>query len=127
MNRLHRTGLLLALCGLALSPAAFAQQHDMHAMMDSDGNGAISAAEHAAAAQKMFEKADADGDGSISADEMKAMHGNMMGAMQGHRMGHGKAGHAMPGHAGMACDCPCGTPGATEAPAAPAAGDAGHH
>ena len=82
MNRSNRTGLLLALCGLALSPAAFAQKHDMHAMMDSDGNGAISAAEHAAAAQKMFAKADANGDGSVGADEMKAMHQQMMERMR---------------------------------------------
>lgn len=109
MNRSNRTGLLLALCGLALSPAAFAQKHDMHAMMDSDGNGAISAAEHAAAAQKMFAKADANGDGSLGADEMKAMHQQMMG-----------------GHGDKACDCACCNKKAGEAPPA-SASHADHH
>lgn len=130
MTRSTRTGLLLALCALAMSPAAFAQQHDMpamhdmHAMMDADGDGAISAAEHAAGAQKMFQMADANGDGSISADEMQAMHGRMMG---GHAMGGHAMGHAMMDHGDKACDCPCKTDAdAGEAPAAPA-GHAAHH
>lgn len=42
--------------------------------MDGNKDGMISAAEHAAAAQAMFEKADANHDGMVSADEMKAMH-----------------------------------------------------
>ena len=87
MKRSIKAGLLLAIGAISLSAATFAQERPMHAMMDTDGDGAISAAEHAAGAAAMFAKADADADGSISADEMHAMHGRMMGAAA-----HGKAG-----------------------------------
>ena len=59
----------------------------MHAMMeahmqamDSDHDGRITAAEHAAAAQAMFTRADANHDGYLSQDEMKAAHDAMKGA-----------------------------------------------
>lgn len=116
MNRSTRTSLLLAIGALALSSAAFAQDHSMHAMMDADGDGAISAAEHAAGAAKMFAKADANGDGSVSADEMKAMHAHMMGKM-------GTAGDR------KACDCACCKADSDKPMAMPAdhAGHDGHH
>lgn len=43
-------------------------------MMDTNKDGMISGAEHAAAAQAKFVKADANKDGMVSAAEMKAMH-----------------------------------------------------
>ena len=85
MSKLIRSTLFLALLGAAcLSPMALAQQHDMAAMMDADGNGSISAAEHASAAAAMFAKADADHDGNLTRTEMQAMHAGM----EGHGMGH---------------------------------------
>ena len=65
------TTLFCLLGALALAPAASAQHHDMSkhheaghdmprhggmAMMDADGDGAVTAAEHAAGAQVMFTK-----------------------------------------------------------------------
>ncbi len=46
--------------------------------IDTDGDGRISAAEHAAGSQKMFGKMDADGDGKITAAEMQAGHDKAM-------------------------------------------------
>ena len=40
--------------------------------MDTDGDGAVSAAEHAAGAQEKMSKLDADGDGNISQAEFGA-------------------------------------------------------
>ena len=92
----------LALLGAAsYVPSALAQDHghrmpshDMMAMMDPDGDGRVSAAEHAAGAQAMFEKADADKDGSLSHEEMMAAH-----------KPKGMEGHAMHGDKKMSCDC----------------------
>lgn len=94
MNRpIHRTLLpALFLSMMGLSTAALAQHHDMAGKMDGDGDGRVSAAEHAAAAQAMFDKADADHDGSLSAGEMQAMHAGM-------------ASHDMAGGKKMACCC----------------------
>ena len=110
--------LVLAAGLLALSPLALAQesaapaspQSPMQATMatmDADGDGAISAAEHAAG-------------------DMHALHARSMG---GHAMlGHAMPGHAMSGH-GMGdgeCACPC-CKGA-DAGAKPMPDDhAGHH
>ena len=99
MARSNRMPLLAAFLGAMLaSPAVLAQHHDMHGMMDADGNGAVSAAEHAAAAQAMFDKADANHDGSLDADEMKGAHAGMAK----HDMGDGEK--------KMACGC-CGGDG----------------
>jgi Ca2+-binding EF-hand superfamily protein len=46
-------------------PASFAG-------MDADGDGAISGAEHADAAKRMFDEMDADDDGNVTAEEMDA-------------------------------------------------------
>ena len=71
----NRMPLLVAsLAALMVAPVALAQHHDMLGMMDADGNGAVSAAEHAAAAQAMFDKADANHDGSLDAGEMAGAH-----------------------------------------------------
>lgn len=45
--------------------------------IDTDGDGRISAAEHAAGSQKMFAKMDADGDGKVTSAEMQAGHDKM--------------------------------------------------
>ncbi|MDB6169167.1 MAG: hypothetical protein JWM88_2031 [Verrucomicrobia bacterium] len=42
--------------------------------MDTDGDGRISRAEHAAGAKKMFDEMDANHDGVVTADEMDARH-----------------------------------------------------
>lgn len=46
--------------------------------IDTDGDGAISAAEHEAGAKKMFEKMDKDHNGKLSAAELQAGHDQMM-------------------------------------------------
>ncbi len=69
---------LLMLC-LAVSPCAFADDKSSHAAMDSDGNGRVSATEHAAGARRMFEQMDADRDGIVTATEMRAAHASLTG------------------------------------------------
>ena len=49
-------------------------------MMDTDKDGKVSAAEHAAGAKAMFEKMDANKDGKVTADEMTASHEAVTGA-----------------------------------------------
>ena len=46
--------------------------------MDTDGDGKLSAAEHAAGANEMFGKMDKDGDGKLSKAEMNEGHDKMM-------------------------------------------------
>src|SRR5881394_3362726 len=48
-------------------------------MMDTNGDGKISADEHAAGAKKMFDKMDANHDGKVTADEMAAAHQKVTG------------------------------------------------
>jgi hypothetical protein len=52
---------------------------DTFASMDTDGDGRVSEAEHAAAARKMFATMDANGDGSVTATEMEAARGKVSG------------------------------------------------
>ncbi|HWA28399.1 MAG TPA: hypothetical protein VG734_22305 [Lacunisphaera sp.] len=77
MNQ-SKTKIPLALaCGLALLalPAAKANEGaDKFKMMDSDGDGRITRAEHAAGAHTMFGKMDANNDGIVTAEEMDASH-----------------------------------------------------
>ena len=67
---------MVAACGFALCllPAAFAENHaDKHfKMMDANGDGKISRAEHAAGAKQMFAQCDANRDGVVTAAEMDA-------------------------------------------------------
>ena len=58
--------------GMGLSPA------DRLEMMDRDGDGRISAAEHAAGTQALFNQADTDNDGNLSMAERAAHHAEMM-------------------------------------------------
>jgi Ca2+-binding EF-hand superfamily protein len=75
MNTLGRTSLILA-CSLALcaAPRALANSHaEQHfKMMDANGDGKVSRAEHAAGAKKMFQQCDANRDGIVTAKEMDA-------------------------------------------------------
>jgi Ca2+-binding EF-hand superfamily protein len=70
-----------ALCAL---PAAFAgTDADKHfKMMDANGDGKISRAEHAAGAKQMFNQCDANHDGVVTAAEMDAAT-----AAQGEKLG----------------------------------------
>jgi Ca2+-binding EF-hand superfamily protein len=82
----------LAPFGLAMSfglvvPASALAGDDKPApqfkMMDTNGDGKISADEHAAGAKKMFEMMDADKDGKVTADEMTAAHAKITGKKSG--------------------------------------------
>ena len=53
------------------------------ALMDRDGDGRVSAAEHAAGTQALFDQADTDNDGNLSAAEMTAHRALMMKRGQG--------------------------------------------
>ncbi|MES2697525.1 MAG: EF-hand domain-containing protein [Verrucomicrobiota bacterium] len=66
------TASALTLCAL---PSAFAGSHgDKHfKLLDADGDGKITRAEHAAGAKQLFAKCDANGDGIVTAAEMDAM------------------------------------------------------
>jgi Ca2+-binding EF-hand superfamily protein len=74
------SGLVVAMViGLAAaSTFAHDKGADMMAQVDTNHDGSISAAEHAAHAQAMFEKMDANHDGMVSKAEMdagmKSMH-----------------------------------------------------
>jgi Ca2+-binding EF-hand superfamily protein len=57
--------------GIALAGGDKQGQHSMH-MMDKDGDGKITSAEHATGAQEMFAKMDANQDGRVTATEMDA-------------------------------------------------------
>ncbi|MDB6126710.1 MAG: Calcium-binding EF-hand-containing protein [Verrucomicrobia bacterium] len=68
---------LTAACAAALllMPRAFANDADSKfKMMDTDGDGRVSRAEHAAGAKQMFDKMDANHDGYVTAEEMQAYH-----------------------------------------------------
>jgi Ca2+-binding EF-hand superfamily protein len=71
----QRTAILVT-CSFALCavPAAFAgKDADKHfSMMDKDGDGKITRAEHQAGAKKMFTQCDANHDGIVTASEMDA-------------------------------------------------------
>jgi len=108
MRPARQTLLCLALLGAAIGTPALAQDHAAHdmashgmpahdmpshgmfAMMDADGDGRVSAAEHATAAQAMFDEADANHDGAIGHEEMMAAHAPSHPGMAGHAMKDGK-------------------------------------
>lgn len=48
-------------------------------MMDTDGDGKVSAEEHATGVRRMFESMDADHDGKVTAAEMDEAHARMAG------------------------------------------------
>lgn len=75
MNLSKRTQLVVV-CGFALGAgwsALSAKDAAEHfKMMDANGDGKVTHAEHAAAAKKMFTQCDANGDGIVTAAEMDA-------------------------------------------------------
>lgn len=78
---LRLVGVLAAAALLGLPVGRPADAHDDGAMfkkMDSNGDGKVSADEHAAGARKMFETMDSNKDGKVTAAEMTAAHGKMM-------------------------------------------------
>jgi len=81
MKHTHLAAALsVGLLALSLSATAGDKMGDMHdpmKMMDSNGDGMLSAAEHAAGAKAMFDKMDADHDGSVTTTEMDAAHKGM--------------------------------------------------
>lgn len=74
MKNLRICMVTLALGGA--SSFAFANENhgDMMKTMDSNGDGAISADEHAAGAKAMFDRMDANKDGTVTAEEMENAH-----------------------------------------------------
>jgi len=75
--------MIVATGAMLLVPAlAMAGDDNKAKMMDTDGDGAVSSAEHAAGAQKMFTAMDANKDGYVTAAEMDA-HWAAKGAKDG--------------------------------------------
>ena len=68
---MKRNKLMMVLGAMLLVPA-LASADDKFKQMDTNGDGAISSAEHAAGAQKMFTAMDTNKDGYVSAAEMDA-------------------------------------------------------
>lgn len=94
---LSASTLGIALFGVMASTNAFAgdegMSHDrMMKAMDSNGDGMVSAAEHAAWAKARFEKMDANHDGNVSKAEWDAG----MQHMQNRRMKHKMKSDSMP-------------------------------
>jgi hypothetical protein len=81
-NLMCSVGLVVA-GGVFGSQAVFAHDHDdkkgddMMMKADTNHDGMISAAEHAAYAQQMFNDADTNHDGMLSKDEIEAAHKKM--------------------------------------------------
>lgn len=90
--RKRHLGIAAMLAGLAMSGTALSNERmsatDKIGKMDTNGDGMLSAEEHAAGAKKMFEKMDANRDGNVTAAEMEAGHK----AMKDHKsMQHDKS------------------------------------
>lgn len=62
------------LCGVAVAGGG---KDDKMSMMDKDGDGKVTAMEHADGAKMMFGKIDTDKDGQVTAAEMDAAHASM--------------------------------------------------
>ena len=108
LRTMQRRVLALSIMAAAFAGGAWAHSDkDKFRTMDSNGDGMISAAEHAAGARMMFGQMDADHDGSVSAAEMDAGHAKMKERdddMHGMKAGEkaktdkAMAGHDMSGH-----------------------------
>jgi hypothetical protein len=79
-SKIIPVGVACILCGIAL---AGGDKDDHMKMMDTNGDGKVTEAEHAAACKQMFTKMDANGDGRVTAAEMDAAN-----PMMKHHMDH---------------------------------------
>lgn len=73
MTARHPLRAMTLIGGIALSLSAYAGG-DKAKMMDTDGDGNVSAAEHTAGAKARFVRMDANSDGVVTATEMDAGH-----------------------------------------------------
>ena len=69
-----KSGTSMLLGVLLLVPAAAMAGDDKAKLMDTNNDGVISSAEHAAGAKTMFTQMDANSDGNVTSAEMKAGH-----------------------------------------------------
>jgi hypothetical protein len=76
-SKLLPIAIASVICGIALAGGG---KDDHMKMMDADGDGTLTADEHAAGAKKMFTKMDADRDGALTAQEMREGHRANMSA-----------------------------------------------
>ena len=76
-------GTAIPLAAQANDKAGKADHEAMFKAMDTNGDGKISADEHAAATKQMFEKMDANHDGKVTAAEMTAAHEAVTGQKTG--------------------------------------------
>jgi len=75
--------LAAGLASVAFGASANHEGGDMFKMMDTNGDGRISAAEHDAAVTKMFGEMDTNKDGFVTAAEMDARHEKMEASEKG--------------------------------------------
>lgn len=75
-SKLMPMAVASVICGIALAGGG---KDDPMKMMDTDGDGKVTATEHATGARMMFSKMDADGDGRVTAAEMEAAQPMMKG------------------------------------------------
>lgn len=111
---------VLALAVLAGVAGLASAHEDKFRTMDANGDGKLTAAEHAAGAKAMFERMDANHDGNVTAAEMDAGRPMMrdraddMHGMQAGEKARSAQTQAMPGKpgAGMTAPAASGMPGA---------------
>jgi len=70
-SKLIPVAIASILCGVAVAGGG---KDEKMSMMDKDGDGKITAMEHADGSKAMFTKLDGDKDGQVTATEMDAMH-----------------------------------------------------
>ena len=80
--RLIPVAIASILCGVAVAGGG---KDDKLSMMDKNGDGKVTQAEHTEGAKMMFGKMDTNKDGSVTAQEMDSAHGSM------HKEGHATA------------------------------------
>lgn len=72
--RLIPVAIASILCGVAVAGGG---KDDKLSMMDKNGDGKVTAAEHTEGARAMFTKMDSNKDGSVTAQEMDSAHSSM--------------------------------------------------